>query len=248
MVHYPLRKSGRGRIRHGDAHPLYVVSSPRGADRTRTHGLCGGGGMVKIARAALHFWEEPCISGTQGSGTVFFSGCPAAMLLLPESRHQRRNFGREISTRRLADIFLELQEQGAHNINLVTAGHYLPWVCEALDMARPGRISPVVYNTGGYETPEAVARPARLCGHLAGGRQISLAGAFRRIFKRAGLFRGCPHRRKGDDRAGRAACSGRSGTDAQRRYPAASGTARAPRRIPAPCFALWPKNFRREAF
>ena len=79
------------------------------------------------------------------------------MLLLPESRHQRRKFRREISTRRLADIFLELQEQGAHNINLVTAGHYLPWVCEALDMARPGLHIPVVDNTGGYETPEAVA-------------------------------------------------------------------------------------------
>lgn len=113
--------------------------------------------MVKIARAALHFWEEPCISGTQGSGTVFFSGCPLQCCYCQNHGISAGNFGREISTRRLADIFLELQEQGAHNINLVTAGHYLPWVCEALDMARPGLHIPVVYNTSGYETPEAVA-------------------------------------------------------------------------------------------
>ena len=139
--------------------PTHCTLCPRrcGADRTRTHGLCGGGGMVKIARAALHFWEEPCISGTQGSGTVFFSGCPLQCCYCQNHGISAGNFGREISTRRLADIFLELQEQGAHNINLVTAGHYLPWVCEALDMARPGLHIPVVYNTGGYETPEAVA-------------------------------------------------------------------------------------------
>ena len=139
--------------------PTHCTLCPRrcGADRTRTHGLCGGGGMVKIARAALHFWEEPCISGTQGSGTVFFSGCTLQCCYCQNHGISAGNFGREISTRRLADIFLELQEQGAHNINLVTAGHYLPWVCEALDMARPGLHIPVVYNTGGYETPEAVA-------------------------------------------------------------------------------------------
>ena len=96
--------------------PTHCTLCPRrcGADRTRTHGLCGGGGMVKIARAALHFWEEPCISGTQGSGTVFFSGCPLQCCYCQNHGISAGNFGREISTRRLADIFLELQEQGAH--------------------------------------------------------------------------------------------------------------------------------------
>jgi len=113
--------------------PTHCTLCPRrcGADRTRTHGLCGGGGMVKIARAALHFWEEPCISGTQGSGTVFFSGCPLQCCYCQNHGISAGNFGREISTRRLADIFLELQEQGAHNINLVTAGGYLPRGCGA---------------------------------------------------------------------------------------------------------------------
>lgn len=137
--------------------PLYVVSSPlRGgphADawplRRRRYGENRARGAAFLG-GALHLRHTG-----QRHGVLF--GLPAAMLLLPESRHQRGNFGREISTRRLADIFLELQEQGAHNINLVTAGHYLPWVCEALDMARPGLHIPVVYNTGGYETPEAVA-------------------------------------------------------------------------------------------
>ena len=139
--------------------PTHCTLCPRrcGADRTQAQGLCGGGSRVKIARAALHFWEEPCISGTRGSGTVFFSGCPLQCCYCQNHDISAGNFGREISTRRLAEIFLELQAQGAHNINLVTAGHYLPWVCEALELARPGLTIPVVYNTGGYETPEAVA-------------------------------------------------------------------------------------------
>lgn len=139
--------------------PTHCTLCPRrcGANRTRAQGLCGGGSRVKIARAALHFWEEPCISGTRGSGTVFFSGCPLQCCYCQNHDISAGNFGREISNRRLAEIFLELQEQGAHNINLVTAGHYLPWVCEALDLARPGLTIPVVYNTGGYETPGAVA-------------------------------------------------------------------------------------------
>lgn len=139
--------------------PVHCTLCPRrcGADRTRTQGFCKGGSRVKIARAALHFWEEPCISGTRGSGTVFFSGCPLQCCYCQNFSISAENFGREVSVSRLAEIFLSLQQQGAHNINLVTAGHYRPWVCEALDLAKPSLHIPVVYNTGGYETAEAVA-------------------------------------------------------------------------------------------
>ena len=139
--------------------PTHCTLCPRrcGADRTKTQGLCGGGASVKAARAALHFWEEPCISGTRGSGTVFFSGCALRCCYCQNYAISAENSGKEISVERLAEIFLALQEQGAHNLNLVTAGHYLPWVCEALDLVK-GKLSiPVVYNTGGYETLEAVA-------------------------------------------------------------------------------------------
>lgn len=139
--------------------PTHCTLCPRrcGADRTKTQGLCGGGSRVKAARAALHFWEEPCISGTRGSGTVFFSGCALRCCYCQNYNISAENFGKEISVERLAEIFLRLQEQGAHNLNLVTVGHYLPWVCAALDLVK-GRLSiPVVYNTGGYETPEAIA-------------------------------------------------------------------------------------------
>ena len=138
--------------------PTHCTLCPRacGADRTRTRGLCGGGAKIRVARAALHFWEEPCISGTRGSGTVFFSGCPLQCCYCQNFSISAQNFGKEISTRALADIFLRLQEQGAHNINLVTAEHYLPWVLEALDLAAPGLTIPIVYNTGGYETPQAL--------------------------------------------------------------------------------------------
>lgn len=138
--------------------PTRCTLCPRrcGADRTRAPGFCGGGSRVKLARAALHFWEEPCISGTRGSGAVFFSGCALQCCYCQNHPISAGNFGKEVTTGRLAEIFLDLQAQGAHNLNLVTAGHYLPWVCEALALARPRLAIPVVYNTGGYETAEAV--------------------------------------------------------------------------------------------
>ena len=129
-----------------------------GADRTRqAPGLCGGGPQVRAARAALHAWEEPCISGTQGSGTVFFSGCSLGCCYCQNFRISAENFGKELSVHQLAAIFLRLQAQGAHNINLVTATQYAPWVTAALDEARAqGLRLPVVYNTGGYETEQTV--------------------------------------------------------------------------------------------
>ena len=126
-----------------------------GADRTAQKGFCGGGTQVKVARAALHFWEEPCISGTRGSGTVFFSGCSLQCCYCQNYKISAGNFGKEVSVRQLADIFKRLEAEGAHNINLVSAGHYLPWVIDALSLAQLE--IPVVYNTGGYETAAAIA-------------------------------------------------------------------------------------------
>lgn len=126
------------------------------ADRTKAAGFCGASSDVRIARAALHFWEEPCISGTRGSGTVFFSYCTLQCVFCQNYPLSHEGFGKEISTGRLAEIFLELQEQGAHNLNLVTATQYLPSVIEALDMVRPMLHIPVVYNCGGYERVETI--------------------------------------------------------------------------------------------
>ena len=127
------------------------------ADRTRQTGFCGAGNTLKIARAALHLWEEPCISGTRGSGTVFFSGCALKCCYCQNWHISAHAWGKEITTERLAEIFMELQQKGAHNINLVTATQWLPWILDALDMARAaGCTLPVVYNTGGYETVETV--------------------------------------------------------------------------------------------
>lgn len=119
-------------------------------------GFCGAGTVPKIARAALHHWEEPCLSGTNGSGAVFFSGCTLKCVFCQNYTLSHEHFGKEVSTERLAQIFLELQEQGAHNINLVTATHYLPSVLAALELARPKLCIPVVYNCGGYERPETI--------------------------------------------------------------------------------------------
>lgn len=126
------------------------------ADRRTSRGFCQAGDTLKIARAALHPWEEPCISGTNGSGTVFFSGCTLKCVFCQNHTLSHENYGKEISIDRLAEIFLELQEKGAHNINLVTASHYLPSIRAALDLVRPNLHIPVVYNSGGYERVETL--------------------------------------------------------------------------------------------
>ena len=130
-----------------------------GVDRTAgERGVCGAGARVRIARAALHFWEEPCISGTSGSGTVFFSYCPVRCVYCQNRDIALGDAGTEVSVRRLARIYLELAEQGARNVNLVTPTHYAPQVVESVRLARAAGLDlPIVYNTSGYELPEAIA-------------------------------------------------------------------------------------------
>ncbi len=129
-----------------------------GADRTvGKRGRCGVDDRIKVARAALHMWEEPCISGEEGSGAVFFSGCPLGCVYCQNREISRGERGETISEERLAEIFLELQQQKANNINLVTAGHFLPQVRDALLLAkRRGLRIPIVYNSSAYEKPEAL--------------------------------------------------------------------------------------------
>lgn len=120
-------------------------------------GICGQTDKLKVARAALHFWEEPCISGEAGSGAVFFSGCPLHCVFCQNENIANGTVGKEISLERLVDIFLELQEKRANNINLVTPGHFVPQIVKALDQARKeGLTLPVVYNTSSYETVDTI--------------------------------------------------------------------------------------------
>jgi len=120
-------------------------------------GVCGQTAELKVARAALHFWEESCISGETGSGTVFFSGCSLHCVFCQNESIANGTVGKIITVERLAQIFLELQQQGANNINLVTPGHYIPQIKEALLLAKEqGLTLPVVYNTSSYESVEAL--------------------------------------------------------------------------------------------
>lgn len=126
-------------------------------DREVTTGYCGVKQTLRVARAALHFWEEPCISGEEGSGAVFFTGCNLRCVFCQNYQIARAEQGKEITVERLSAIFLELQEKKANNINLVTATHYVPQVVEALKLAKSqGLHIPVVYNCGGYETVETL--------------------------------------------------------------------------------------------
>lgn len=116
-------------------------------------GYCGQTVEIKAARASLHMWEEPCISGDSGSGTVFFSGCNLRCVYCQNHDIALGKTGKIISTERLSEIFCDLQEKGALNINLVTPSHFVPQIVQALKMAKTNGLHiPIVYNTSGYET------------------------------------------------------------------------------------------------
>lgn len=133
---------------------------PRECNSNRENGqkgVCGETSDIRLARAALHMWEEPCISGKSGSGTVFFSGCPLHCVFCQNHNIANGTVGKAVSKERLAEIFLELQELGANNINLVTPDHYVPMIIPALECAKnQGLILPIVYNTGSYVKPDVL--------------------------------------------------------------------------------------------
>lgn len=120
-------------------------------------GVCGEGAQIRAARAALHFWEEPCISGKSGSGAVFFSGCSVGCVFCQNQTIAHGETGFSLTSKRLSEIFLDLQAQGANNINLVTPTHFIPQIREALLLAKDaGLFLPIVYNTSGYEKVESL--------------------------------------------------------------------------------------------
>lgn len=120
-------------------------------------GYCGQTATLTAARAALHFWEEPCLSGANGSGAVFFSGCNLRCVYCQNHEIAQGLSGRKITVSRLSDIFLELQEKGAHNINLVTPTHFVPQIITALKTAKKQGLSiPIVYNTSAYEKTDTL--------------------------------------------------------------------------------------------
>lgn len=120
-------------------------------------GFCKMGKDLMVARATLHFWEEPIISGEKGSGTVFFSGCNLKCVFCQNFQISTNNFGKKITTERLSEIFLELQSQGANNINLVTPTHFIPQIIEAITLAKAKGLNlPIVYNSSGYEKIETI--------------------------------------------------------------------------------------------
>ena len=123
---------------------------------TASYGYCQVSVRPKVARAALHFWEEPCISGEEGSGTVFFSGCNLRCVYCQNREIAAGVRGKEISVERLAEIFLELQEKGANNINLVTPSHYYMQIKEALLLVKEKLHIPVIANTSSYESVEVL--------------------------------------------------------------------------------------------
>ncbi len=129
-------------------------------DRSSQTGYCGCTDQLKAARAALHKWEEPCLSGPEwargGSGTVFFSGCTLKCCFCQNYPISSEQFGKELTSGQLADIFLRLEDQGAYNINLVTPTQFLPSILPALDQVRFRLSIPIVYNCGGYERTEIV--------------------------------------------------------------------------------------------
>lgn len=125
-------------------------------NRHEKSGYCGQSDKIKIARAALHEWEEPCISGNRGSGTIFFSGCTLRCIYCQNHEISQEGKGYYISIRELSDTMLKLQDDGAHNINLVSPTPYIPQIITAIDLASGKLKIPIVYNCGGYESVGAL--------------------------------------------------------------------------------------------
>ncbi len=128
------------------------------ADRNEKYGFCNSKYDITVAGSYLHKWEEPCISGENGSGTIFFSGCTLKCVFCQNSKISRGDFGKTISPDRLAEIMLNLQEKGAENINLVTPAHFTDGVLLALSAVKDRLHIPVVFNCGGYEKVETLKR------------------------------------------------------------------------------------------
>ena len=149
------------RLQEGSLSGMGCRDCPRNCniDREFDVGFCGEGNNIRIARAALHMWEEPCISGAEGSGAVFFTGCNLRCVFCQNHNISTGRVGDEISIDRLVQIFFELEYQGANNINLVTATHFARPVAKAIAMAKDQGFSlPFIYNCGGYESVETLKR------------------------------------------------------------------------------------------
>ncbi len=125
-------------------------------NRSTALGYCKAPSEIKIARAALHHWEEPCISGTNGSGTVFFCGCSLGCVYCQNHEISRGSVGKTVTIKALSEIFLKLEKMGAHNINLVTPTHYADKILEAISLVKNQIKIPFVWNTSGYEKIETI--------------------------------------------------------------------------------------------
>lgn len=125
-------------------------------NRNKSVGFCGVGAKLKVSKAMLHLWEEPPISGEKGSGAVFFSHCTLKCCFCQNYKISSEGFGKEISEKRLEEIFLNLAQNGANNINLVSATQYIPQIIKVLDIVKPKINIPIVYNTSGYEIVETI--------------------------------------------------------------------------------------------
>lgn len=129
------------------------------AERTdESRGFCGAGSLPRVAKAMLHQWEEPCISGEKGTGAVFFSGCVLKCCYCQNYNISAENFGKELTVRELADVFLRLADAGASSLDLISGAQYLPQIIDALDLVKPQIKLPVIWNSGGYEKVEALKR------------------------------------------------------------------------------------------
>lgn len=128
-----------------------------GVDREREVGFCGVGDEIRVAKAFRHMWEEPCVSGENGSGTIFFSNCNMGCVFCQNYEISHEGFGKAISSERLAEIMLELQGEGCNNINLVTPTAYVTYIKEAIEIAKgEGLNLPIIYNSSGYETLDTI--------------------------------------------------------------------------------------------
>lgn len=135
----------------------YLCPRNCGVNRYQTVGVCGAGSKIKVAHYGLHMWEEPIISGETGSGTIFFSYCNLKCIFCQNYKISSGGYGKEITNKRFCELCLDLQKQGANNINLVTPTHYVPQIVESIHKIKDKNLTiPIVYNTSSYENVSTI--------------------------------------------------------------------------------------------
>lgn len=209
----------------------YACPRECGVDRDKKRGYCGAGNEILIAKTMVHRFEEPPISGTRGSGAIFFGGCNLGCVYCQNAEISVRAAGKPTTAAELEKIIFDLEEKGVHNIDLITAAHFVPYLVPVLEKIKPKLSIPIVYNSGGYEKREMLRLLDGLIDVYLPDYKYRSGELAKKILVRARLSRSCRSRARRNDEATARIRNGRQRHRETRRNRSPPRSARAPRRF-----------------